>query len=321
MACVVLLGAYIDKSVAAETLYNSGYAEMKATDPVTGQEVRAAIWYPTRRPASLVKKGPFSLSVALDEPAASGSFPLIAISHGNTGSHLGHRDSAMDLAKSGYIVISPLHIGDNFLERNLLGTETLLKSRPKSVSALIDTLLSDKRFSADPKRIGFVGFSAGGYTGLALLGAKPAFAQAEKHCEKYPQDNFCKFAPKNAGDPVPIANLQDTRIKAAVLLAPLTAQYTDETLSSVKAPVYLMQAEFDQILTEPFHSARLIKSGANIQEIWKVENAQHYSFIAPFPEIMRGELGEISEDRLGFDRTKIHKMMNERIIAFFEKNI
>jgi predicted dienelactone hydrolase len=49
---------------------------------------------------------------------------------------------------------------------------------------MLDTILicSDWGPLIDDQRIAFIGHSAGGFTGLALLGATPSIAQTMKHC-------------------------------------------------------------------------------------------------------------------------------------------
>src|SRR5205814_697230 len=65
--------------------------------------------------------------------------------------------------------------------------------RPKQVSRVIDTVLQDGTLGPhiERERIGVVGHSNGGYTALAVAGAKPSTGAAAAHCRDHPDDiNF-----------------------------------------------------------------------------------------------------------------------------------
>lgn len=66
--------------------------------------------------------------------------------------------------------------------------------RPKQVSRVIDALLEDAELGSHIQRarIGVVGHSNGGYTALAVAGAKPSPAASVAHCRQHPDDSkFC----------------------------------------------------------------------------------------------------------------------------------
>lgn len=306
-------------SIAAAD-YPTGFDGIEVIDPVSQKPVRAAIWYPASQTGPGTQLGRYQLAASRDLPLAEGPFPLAILSHGNGGSHLGHRDTAQALASHGYIVIAPLHAGDNFQDKSLLGKDILLSSRPKSISILIDALLKDERYPIDPSRIGFIGFSAGGYTGLVLAGAAPSLGQAPYHCKDHPQDGFCQYVFKRPGQIEKLDHLADKRIGAAVLMAPLTAHHTDQSFDDLFVPLFLIQAEYDQVLVPPFHAARL-KDHPRTQEFWTIEDAQHFSFLAPFPDALKAELGELATDAEGFDRVEMHRILNQRIIDFLNQNL
>ena len=91
------------------------------------------------------------------------------------------------------------------------------------------------------ERIGVVGHSQGGYTALAVAGARPSPAASIAHCRQHPDDaRFCSFggaAPREAtrklGD---IPDVHDPRVRAIVVMAPNTAPFTDDALARVTVP-------------------------------------------------------------------------------------
>ena len=60
-----------------------------------------------------------------------------------------------------------------------------MASRPVDIIRLLDFMLHDWKDQAaiDPARIGFFGFSKGGYTGLVLAGVRPDFGRFAEFCK------------------------------------------------------------------------------------------------------------------------------------------
>jgi predicted dienelactone hydrolase len=65
----------------------------------------------------------------------------------------------------------------------------------------------------DPQRIGFFGFSRGGYTGLVAIGANPDWAAATTFCQES-SSHWCEQIRRKEFPAQPLAH--DPRIKAAV---------------------------------------------------------------------------------------------------------
>ena len=70
----------------------------------------------------------------------------------------------------------------------------------------------------DPERIGFFGFSRGGYTGLVLIGANPDWSGASEFCRQSSLP-ACGSIRKKEFPAQPLAH--DLRIRAAVVADPL----------------------------------------------------------------------------------------------------
>jgi len=288
-------------------------------------------WFPTHDTPRTVLFGPYPMRVALNATPTPGVGRLVVITHGSKGNHLGHRDTALLLAARGYTVVALLHPHDNFLDDSQSGTPQLWVDRPAHVRLAIDAVLRDERLGAHlaVENVGIVGFSLGGYTSLALLGAQPSVEALKAHCLRHPDDTL-PVAPDAL--PMSIDEIQaqadglqhgltvtpDHRIKAAVLLAPLCALFPDNALASVTAPVSLYCAEHDVVLREPYHAHRLAAVLPNVQRFSTVPNAGHFSFLCPFPGPIRRELPALAEDRAGFDREAFHVRLNQEIGDFFD---
>src|SRR6185295_5960136 len=113
-----------------------------------------------------------------DVGLAPGRFPLVLFSHGNGGIRFQSFFFAAHLASHGFIVATPDHHGNTFVDA-LLGVvdPASAANRPRDLSFLIDEFESfdvePGNFLAggiDPARIGVSGHSFGGYTAFAIAG-------------------------------------------------------------------------------------------------------------------------------------------------------
>jgi predicted dienelactone hydrolase len=108
-----------------------------------------------------------------DCPVIGAKLPLVIFSHGRGGWFGGHSDTAEALADAGFVVAAINHPGDNGNDSSQRDKMSVWQSRPVDMVRLLDFMLHDWKDKAviDPARIGFFGFSLGGYTGLVLVGA------------------------------------------------------------------------------------------------------------------------------------------------------
>ena len=318
--------------------FGVGYARLSTADPMGGQ-MQVSLWYPTTVPDSVVRLGPYEFSGTQDVEPAAGQFGLVILSHGSSGSDLGHRDTAIALAKAGYIAAAPLH------PRNSLGDmgddqRIVLDGRPRQLSAVIDALLAQPTWSSriDAKKIAAFGFSAGGYTVLAALGAEPEFSRILDHCERHAEeDPYCRIingvgaearAARARAYAEPAQRCRDGRLCAAVIADPFTAPFSDATLKALPpARLLFFRPEVENMLKAEFHVSRVVRllkqrdDFPDPQEIL-VPKANHFSFIAPIPEsVGRSLAGPEGFDRAAFDeemnrRATFHEEMNNRIVDF-----
>ena len=267
----------------------------------------------------------FEMPVATNAPPADGKFGFIVISHGAGGLPLNHRDLAMALASRGYVVAAPAHPRGK--DNDISGVSVWV-GRPKQVSRVIDALLEDTELGSHIQRdrIGVVGHSNGGYTALAVAGAKPSPAASIAHCRQHPDDSrFCSFggtatreATRNVGE---IPNLRDSRVGAIVLMAPNAAPFTDDALAQVAVPVRVYGAELDDLTLVRYHAGRLAKALPPQTEYVLVKRAGHFSFVASFPWALSFVAGEAARDPDGFERKAMHEMVNAEIVGFFDRKL
>jgi predicted dienelactone hydrolase len=196
------------------------------------------------------------------------------------------------------------------------------------VSRVIDALLEDAELGShiQRERIGVVGHSNGGYTALAVAGAKPTPAASVEHCRQHPDDSkFCAYggpatreATRKVGD---ISDVRDPRVRAIVLMAPNTAPFTDDALAQMVVPVRVYGAERDDLTLVRYHAERLAKALPSQTEYVLLTGAGHFSFIASFPRGLKLLAGEAARDPEGFDRNAMHEVMNSEIVGFFDRKL
>lgn len=300
-----------------------GFIKMEIFQNETNENIPVAVVYPTHSPSKIVKFGPFSMELSVGAAIAEGKFPVAVISHGSGGSNLGYRSIALTLVKQGFIVGMPLHPKNNYKNNTAEGTASNWLNRPKHIKSTIDALLINPKLSSsiDSNRISVVGHSAGGYTALAVAGGIAETGHIIDLCESNNQLNepFCGLVKKNKVKPIKIQNQRDARVKALVLMAPVGILFkSKDSLVQVDIPVLLLRPEMDSELTEPYQSeiiARNIKSKERLT-YRTVANAGHYSFITPFPDVIKSELAVVAQDPEGFDRVEFHKTLGPEIANY-----
>ncbi|MBA3918766.1 MAG: alpha/beta hydrolase [Gemmatimonas sp.] len=262
--------------------------------------------FPTAAAAIEQRFGPYTMTVAMDAPIApsgEGLRPVALISHGNTGSPLTHRGTALALAQAGFVVLLPEHVGNSRSDASLTGTVELLRVRPQQLCDAVAALHQDALLSPHVSRTRHVliGHSIGAYTVLAAAGGQPV---------NTPYDS-----PDNPPAQLDVAKLDG--VVGLVLLAPAAGWFMPPArLAGVTAPVLLFRGEEDRV-TPSFH-AEILRGGlaaTQLQEI-PVANAGHFSFQSPFPAQMAVPGFAPAIDPPGFDRVAFHAEMNEQIVRF-----
>lgn len=275
--------------------------------------LKGAVWYPCPQPLEELRMGPHVMSVAKDCPVAGRHLPLVVISHGWSGTFLGHRGIAETLANAGFVVAAINH-GDNAMNPRRHGDLSVLIERPVDIKRLIDFMLDSwpDASKLDAQRVGFFGFSRGGYTGLVTVGAQPVGALCEN------RDNpACKQAHKGEL----LALTYDPRIKAVVVADPLSDFFTVESFRNVRVPVQLWRSEQGGDGVTPESIAAIARELSEVVEFHTVPAAQHFAFLAPCSAEMAKWAPEICLDSPGFERQAFHKEFNSTVLAFFRKNL
>ena len=290
-----------------------------------GDPLKVAIWYPTGAQPAFRQIGPFDMNVAMDAPVRGAHHALIVMSHGTGGSAVNSYDTAMALAEAGFIVAAVQHAGDNYLDHSVAFSARNFINRPQQISRVIDTMLTTwpQHAASEPTRIGLLGHSAGGATGLLIGGGIGDWQRVAASCSSHPDDWGCSRA-RAAGataatDAEPRVAGWDPRVRALVVAAPAIAiMFEPRGLSAVTIPVQLWIGERDDVVPNaPLVRSLLPRS----PEYHLVPNGGHFAFLAPCNEILQSAALEICADPTGFNRAAFLQTFQRDVVAFFRKTL
>lgn len=312
---------FVAPLASASTFNGSGIRKLTVIDPIDNRPMEAVTFYPSTVAADGIKIGPYWVQASTKAPIGEGRHPLIVLSHGTMGSMWGHHDLAAFLARNGYVVISVTHAGDNFQDSSRVGAVSSIYGRPMQISAAITTALEDPVLGPhiDKNRIAFVGFSAGGTTGLILAGAKPDLSRLEDYCAKRPDDHsVCAAKGKIRVDRPDLQPQADARISTYVFLAPLSVVFSPDSLKSVSAPALVYVGDHDEELS-PDDNAMALTRALPQARSQIIEKAAHFTFLAPCSDAFAQAAPALCTDDPEIDRTALHARINAEITAFFSE--
>jgi len=283
-----------------------------------------AIWYPCAGKPKDVPLGSLAmplvdpLQAVKDCPVTGTKLPLVIVSHGRGGWFGANHDVEEALADAGFVVAAINHRGDNGNDSSQRNNLSVWVSRPADMVRLLDFMLNDWKDRAviDPARIGFFGFSLGGYTGLVLAGANPDFQRFANRCT----DTTGACEQLHHGD-VPPHLPHEPRIKAAVLAdAALTSTFTPESLAGIQIPLQVWRSELGGPGADATGTARVASSLPGKPDIHVIP-AGHYEFLPPCSPEMAANLPRPCADPPGFDRTAFHREFDASIVGFFRQHL
>lgn len=287
---------------------------------LTADGIEVGIWYPTSGTPVHQRLGLYTQDVVAGGRVTDGKHPLVVISHGTGGDFAGHVDTAVALARAGFIVAALTHPGDNWRDNN---RATRIEGRPAALSATISYMLQawPAHAAIDPDRIGAFGFSAGGFTVLAAAGGRPDMRRFADHCARHPAYFVCtllKSQPRTLTSAWP--STTDPRIKAIVVAAPAIGFTFDRAgLAGVRIPVQLWRADDDRVLPAPFYADAVRAALPNKPEFHAVSGAGHFDFLAPCAD--PATMPQLCASAPGFDRTAFHARFDAQVVRFFTEKL
>ncbi|NJO32899.1 MAG: prolyl oligopeptidase family serine peptidase [Rhodospirillales bacterium] len=312
----------------------SGIAYGTAPAPLRRDGIEFHIWYPASPGGKTVTVGGNGVfhgtPAGRGAPPAGGAYPVILMSHGAGGNAGQFGWMASALAAQGYVVVLPNHPGST--SGNASAPEALrIWERPQDISAVLDALEADAGLYPymDLSRVGVLGFSAGGYTALALAGARVDPARLAGFCDHGGRGmSDCDFFARHgidlhAADLSPAAqDLRDPRIGFAVVVDPgIVETLTAESLAAIDLPMLVLNLGDEALVPAPVH-ARALSETVTGAAYRIVPDATHFSFLAECKPrgaqilIDEGEADPLCTDAGGRSRADIHDELADEILGF-----
>jgi len=322
------IAAMIFLVFVARSAHATGFQYLTISDD-TGRPIELGIWYPSDASAVPTTLGHITQTVAVDGGIKNDHLPLVIFSHGSEGCFCDRADSAVALANAGFVAVSLTHPGDNYKEVDRDALQILL-NRPRQISRVLDYVTQSwpGRVHLDIAKIGFYGFSAGGFTGLVLLGGVPDWKLFPLHCADDPTEGVCtegiaRLLSKPAAAAVPASAWRhDPRIKAAVLASPGFAFSFDTTsLRSITVPIELWGGSEDHVVPFASNAGYIQHYLPHVTAAHEVTNAQHYDFLQPCIDALRARLPDLCSDLPGFDRVAFQNTLNQSLVMFFKAEL
>ncbi|WP_319583219.1 alpha/beta fold hydrolase [uncultured Pseudodesulfovibrio sp.] len=316
---------------SAPALAGVGMAETVFKDAGRGRTLKAHIWYPSdgkpegRFAENAVFEG---VDAVMDGAIKPGRYPLYILLHGTTGNWRNLSWLAARLAEDGGVVCAADHPGYTSGDGD---PASVIRAwdQPRDASFLAAEMVRSRFGEAvDPTRVFAVGYSLGGYSALALAGAKIDLHRYVEFCADN-QDRSCRyFKPALTGlaerdFTLAAQELTDDRFSKVVAIAPgFVEACTPESLKRIAIPVLIVGGGKDQNIPPSTHFyPRLPEFPKNIF-YREMPNASHFSFMQLCKpgalKILAEEDAEFVCMDFGADRRAIHDKLYQYIVEFLQ---
>ena len=301
-------------------LYGVGVRNIEVIG-ANGRKLPTEVWYPIA--ADTTGEAATYLNGVLKSPnnavrgakPAAGPWPLVVFSHGNGGVRDQSPFLTEWLARNGYVVASPDHVGNTTLHMKDEWWPSMALWRPQDIQAVI-AAMTDKETTewwaglVDGDKIGVTGHSFGGYTSLAVAGLdvlKPFLTPADCDDSALPEESklLCTEVKKLGDAPY---NFADPRVRVAVPLA--HAGYGSvgkwKLLATLEKgaehiPLVMIGATGDNITRIILETRPLYKALASPAAMISIKGGSHYSFAdicalkGLLPASFKAAIGDICE--------------------------
>ncbi|BAY80832.1 hypothetical protein NIES267_02970 [Calothrix parasitica NIES-267] len=283
------------------------------------------------------------LSTDIYLPNIGSSVPVIVISHGIGTDSNNFRYLAKHLATNGFAVVVPNHPGSDTKQVQSLMNGNASEvaqpeefiNRPLDVKFVLDELeklnKTDSRLNnvLDLQQIGVFGQSFGGYTALALAGAKINLEKIQENCnQKALKQTWnmslllqCRMQELQQNKPVEQYNLYDERVKAVIAVNPITSSIFGETgLSEIKTPVMMVASSEDTVAPALYEQILPFSWINNPQKyLVQIEGATHFSAIGDGKE--SSEQAGVTAKLIGDNPKQAQSYIKKLSLPFFQSHV
>ena len=306
----------------AVTARAAGLRELLIPADSSGPQISAKVWTPCATPPGPIvvdsEAGPLTIQAVEDCAAAGKHLPLVVISHGMFGDVFSHHDTAAFLADNGFAVVTLNHTQDSVAALKGKSADNIASFlvRPVDIKRALSFVLASSR-QIDSRRIGFFGFSRGGYTGLVLAGAVPDF-----HAPPFPCPDEFLMCRQMRDQDIPAHDPgYEPRIGAFVIADPISFFPDRASLKNVLAPIQLWSSEQGGMGVRPEDVASVTTNLPRGPEFHRPAHSGHFAFLFPCPNEVAKAAPLLCTEPPGFDRAGFHRKFNAQVLEFFRKNL
>jgi len=315
----------------------AGITYGEAYAPIRQTTLDFHIWYPATpggRAVTVGGNGVFhGTPGGRNAPHAPGQFPTILMSHGAGGNAGQFGWIASELAAAGYVVILPNHPGTTSGNASAEAAVRVWE-RPADITAVMDEITAnpDAYPYVDPDRFATLGFSAGGYTAMAVSGARVDADALQHFCDDGGHGmSDCAFLAHfgvdlHSIDMSPASqDHHDPRIKAAAIVDPgIVETMTPDSLRDIDIPMLILNLGDEPTVPAGVYARPAAEMIPNA-DFQIVPDATHFSFLAQCKPKgaaileREGELDPLCDDAGGRGRADIHADLKGQIVAYFDQ--
>ena len=258
-------------------------------------DTSAVLYYPTTSMPGPISLGGFAPTVALEGLVPSTVKGLILIAHGMHGNGLAHYYLAEGLARQGYLVAAPQSQGFSTASTPLKSSMEYFSRQSRQLRHVLDTIFHQTEWGGriPARRIGAIGYSAGSFGILELLGATT---------KKHQNDMF------------------DERIHAAILMAPLASAFEVASLKRIQVPLKIYTAENDELIPNR-SNGNWLRDEILHAEFEEIKDAGHFVFVAQNSNDLTQADDKAEHSSCEFDVAKFHRKITDDVLVFFDTHL
>ena len=317
----------------------TGITYGEAFAPARNRSLDFHIWYPAEPGGKTVKVGGngvfYGTEAGRGAPHRKGRFPAVLISHGAGGNAGQFGWIAEKLAEAGYVVLMPNHPGTTTGNASAEAAVRVWE-RPADLTAVIDEVTDHPaRYPfIDTDAFAVLGFSAGGYTALAVSGARVDPDRLQRFCDETDHGmSDCAFLAHfgidlHEMDLSPAGqDLSDPRISAAVVVDPgIVSTLTEDSIAAIDIPMLILNLGREDEVPSGVYAGKLADSIPSARYT-TLPGASHFSFLAQCKpngaQILEreGEPDALCEDAGNEPRSALHESLAKEIIGYLSAEL
>lgn len=300
-------------------------------DVERNRPVITEVWYPVdpKSPSQAPPGFWLRCDEARDAPLSNKQtkYPLIMMSHGSGGDRYNISWLAEVLSANGYIVAATDHFGNTW-NNKIPEYYARPWERPQDISFALDQLLESSPFKdrIDQKRIGFVGYSLGGATGIWIAGAEASLLNSA-HVKTHAAKDLDGIASPELLETIDYSqaskSYRDKRISAVMVMAPaLGWMFTENSLAMIDIPVLIIAPEKDQVVSTELN-AKIFASKISKATLKILPGeATHYVFLNQATAVGKRFIeSRYCEDHISINRKKLQDEIAKKSIHFFDEKL